>query len=179
MGLLALPNSLDVREHVTVGSDITQMIPVTSWSTYSLSGCPKLVGWSHVTQHMKKVWVHMLVVYSPVVLGVEFTKVPLSWCPIEQEMPLFAAIGYPVKAHIGGMGVVLADSGVDDSTCCGVVSHDRDTVYWPIEGYICTGGLFGSADGSLKKKCSPALLYACNSDMNNASEWMRSTMSLA
>eukprot|EP00957_Ditylum_brightwellii_P013996 1055770-Ditylum_brightwellii.AAC.1 len=104
MGLLALPNSLDAREHVALGSDIAQMISVMSWASVSLSGCPELVGWSYllcgicregcVMQHMKEVWVHTLVVCSPIVLGVEVTKVLLPWCPVDQEMLLCAPVAH-------------------------------------------------------------------------------------
>eukprot|EP00957_Ditylum_brightwellii_P211896 15366729-Ditylum_brightwellii.AAC.1 len=46
MGLLVLPNSLDAREHINVGSDIAQMISVMSQASGSLSAHPELVGWS-------------------------------------------------------------------------------------------------------------------------------------
>eukprot|EP00957_Ditylum_brightwellii_P059839 4542915-Ditylum_brightwellii.AAC.1 len=48
-----------------------------------------------------------------------------------------------------------------------------------LSGTLADGGLLGSADGSLRKKCPPALLHACGSDMNEASECMWRTMLLA
>eukprot|EP00957_Ditylum_brightwellii_P160063 12184345-Ditylum_brightwellii.AAC.1 len=58
-----------------------------------------------------------------------------------------------------------------------MISHTLCTV--PFRGTLADGGLLGSADGSLRKKCLPTRLHACGSDMNKASECMWSTMQLA
>eukprot|EP00957_Ditylum_brightwellii_P025582 1933372-Ditylum_brightwellii.AAC.1 len=66
---------------------------------------------------MEKVWAHALVVCSPMVLGVEVTKVVIAWCPINQEMPLHVAALDPIEVHVNCAALALAHCGVDDSTC--------------------------------------------------------------
>eukprot|EP00957_Ditylum_brightwellii_P029066 2195935-Ditylum_brightwellii.AAC.1 len=61
---------------------------------------------------------------------------------------------------------------VADTIICCMILHT-------LRGTLADGGLLGSADGSLRKKCPPAWLRACGSDMNKASECMWRTMSLA
>eukprot|EP00957_Ditylum_brightwellii_P093714 7135281-Ditylum_brightwellii.AAC.1 len=73
---------------------------------------------------MEKIWAHMLVECSPVMLGVEVTNIVFSWRPVDQEISLRTAVADPVKAHVNCAGVALVHGGIDDSTHCGVIVYN-------------------------------------------------------
>eukprot|EP00957_Ditylum_brightwellii_P054697 4143995-Ditylum_brightwellii.AAC.1 len=134
------------------------------------------------------------------VLGVITPQIILSWSPIYQEVALRISAMHPVKAHTNRACAALLYCGVDDSTCCGVVSEDRGGMlglthlrqgkaqFFTLSCTVCTGllrvtgpcgGLEGSGEASLEKKCPPALLCTCVSNIKEALEWMWSTILLA
>eukprot|EP00957_Ditylum_brightwellii_P101598 7743225-Ditylum_brightwellii.AAC.1 len=61
----------------------------------------------------------------------------------------------------------ISASAVDAITCL-MISHTLCT--GPLRGTFDAGGLVGSVDGSLRKKCLPARLCACGLDIKEASE---------
>eukprot|EP00957_Ditylum_brightwellii_P192382 14645985-Ditylum_brightwellii.AAC.1 len=61
----------------------------------------------------------------------------------------------------------ISASAVDAITCC-MILHTLCT--GPLRGTFDDGGLLGSVDGSLRKKCLLARLRACGSDIKEASE---------
>eukprot|EP00957_Ditylum_brightwellii_P017860 1344829-Ditylum_brightwellii.AAC.1 len=55
-----------------------------------------------------------------------------------------------------------------DAITCHMVLHTLCT--GPLRGTFDDGGLLGSVDGSMRKKCLPARLRACGSDIKEVSE---------
>eukprot|EP00957_Ditylum_brightwellii_P041929 3175717-Ditylum_brightwellii.AAC.1 len=56
---------------------------------------------------MEEEWAQSFVVCCHMMLGVEVTKIDLSWGPIHQEVALFDPVPYPVEAHVNSAGVTL------------------------------------------------------------------------
>ena len=59
------------------------------------------------------------------VLGVIIPQIIFPWSPIYQEVALRTSVAHPIKTHINCVCSALLDSGVDNSTLCGVVGKDR------------------------------------------------------
>eukprot|EP00957_Ditylum_brightwellii_P007060 534180-Ditylum_brightwellii.AAC.1 len=114
------------------------------------------------------------------------------WCTVELIIP--HAVELSVMTGVGGWGCpILVRASLSSSPflvlekrapisalaadATGMILHTLCTGL--LRGTLADGCLLWLADGSLRKKCPPAWLHACGSDMNKASECMWRTMPLA
>eukprot|EP00957_Ditylum_brightwellii_P029124 2200813-Ditylum_brightwellii.AAC.1 len=118
------------------------------------------------------------------------------WCWHTVELIIPQAVELSVMTGVGGQGcpisvrvslsslpflvlekrAPISASAADAITCCMIL---HTLCIGPLRGTLADGGLLGSVDGSLRKKCPPVRLCACGSDMNEVSECMWRTMPLA
>eukprot|EP00957_Ditylum_brightwellii_P062709 4759322-Ditylum_brightwellii.AAC.1 len=68
---------------------------------------------------------HPLVVGCAMMLGVIIPLIIFPCPPVHQEVSLRTPLVHPVKLHANCAHAALFYCGVDDSTCCGVVSEDK------------------------------------------------------
>lgn len=68
---------------------------------------------------------YLLMVGSGVMFGMIITEIIGTWSPVDKEVALANTILNPVKTHVHGFGLALADSAVGDSGGSRVIGLDR------------------------------------------------------
>jgi len=59
------------------------------------------------------------------VFGKIISVIGITGAPVNVELPLSGVVANPVKLHVNGLGVLLLDSVIDDTTCSAVVCLQR------------------------------------------------------